>query len=451
MSGKSFDVHYASSSYSATVATIFLFNLLVGVGILALPSAIAKAGIFAGVLCLITVSFMAFISVTFMIEVLATANAWQRTKSVCRKGSVKGGLLQNESMEEKSQIKVKTDVISPPLFEIEEKFEMGYLSEMFLGSVGSTFFYAVLCLYLYGDLAIYAVSVATTLEQAVGASHQISYYSFLWGFIMFIGPFCFFNFQKTTYLQMFTMVMRNSAMVLMIVLTLLDIANGHRVPTDQLILWDTDKAKELLGMAVFAFMCHHSVPSIILPLADKRKTLQVVLVDYVIVLLYCGIIVFSAVLNKPASAILPLYTLNFSDHSVTVLAKFLSLYPVFTLSSNFPLICITLRNNLMALFPVSKSLIFSQQIFTLVALMPPVVIAVFTHDVGQLVALTGSFAGLAIMFVTPGLLALYSRNKLDKSVPHWRQMHHHKSPFQSNAWVYLTLAFAAFVLMTRIL
>ena len=111
---------------------------------------------------------------------------------------------------------------------------------------------------------------------------------------------------------------------------------------------------QLLGMAVFAFMCHHSVPSIILPLADKRKTLQVVLVDYVIVLFYCGIIVFSAVLNKPASAILPLYTLNFSDHSVTVLAKFLSLYPVFTLSSNFPLICITLRNNLMALFPVSK-------------------------------------------------------------------------------------------------
>ena len=45
---------------------------------------------------------------------------------------------------------------------------------------------------------------------------------------------------------MFTMVMRNSAMVLMIVLTLLDIANGHRVPTDQLILWDTDKAKEVL-------------------------------------------------------------------------------------------------------------------------------------------------------------------------------------------------------------
>jgi len=97
-----------------------------------------------------------------------------------------------------------------------------------------------------------------------------------------------------------------------------------------------------------------------------------------------------------------------------------------------------------------QKLFFSQQIFTLIALMPPVVIAVFVHDVSQLVALMGSFAGLAIMFVTPGLLALYSRVKLDRSVPHWRQVHHHKSPFQHKAWVYLTLAFAAFVLMTRI-
>jgi len=95
------------------------------------------------------------------------------------------------------------------------------------------------------DLAIYAVSVATTLEKAVSASHQTSYYSFLWGFVMLIGPFCFFNFQKTTYLQLFTMVMRNSAMVLMIMLTVFDIANGHRVPIDQLILWDTEKAKEV--------------------------------------------------------------------------------------------------------------------------------------------------------------------------------------------------------------
>lgn len=111
---------------------------------------------------------------------------------------------------------------------------------------------------------------------------------------------------------------------------------------------------QLIGITVFTFMCQHTIPAIILPLADKSKMLRVVLIDYIIVFLYCSIIVFSAVINKPASQISPLYSLNFSDHSVTVLAKFLSLYPVFTLSSNFPLICITLRNNLMTLFPISK-------------------------------------------------------------------------------------------------
>lgn len=34
-------------------------------------------------------------------------------------------------------------------------------------------------------------------------------------------------------------------MGLMILLTVLDIANGHYVPSDQLMLWDTEKAKEV--------------------------------------------------------------------------------------------------------------------------------------------------------------------------------------------------------------
>ena len=34
-------------------------------------------------------------------------------------------------------------------------------------------------------------------------------------------------------------------MGLMILLTVLDIANGHYVPSDQLILWDTEKSEEV--------------------------------------------------------------------------------------------------------------------------------------------------------------------------------------------------------------
>ncbi len=50
-----------------------------------------------------------------------------------------------------------------------------------------------------------------------------------------------------------------------------------------------------------------------------------------------------------------LYTLNFAPVKgeawyLAVIHYFLSLFPVFTLSTNFPIITITLRNNLKALF-----------------------------------------------------------------------------------------------------
>ena len=107
---------------------------------------------------------MAFVSLTFLIEVLATANAWQRTQPGPRKRvSNKGSCPTEKAGGDPGQIKIKTDVLCPPLFEIEQKLEMGYMSELFLGIAGSTCFYAVLCLYLYG--------VSNPLKQDLDINH----------------------------------------------------------------------------------------------------------------------------------------------------------------------------------------------------------------------------------------------------------------------------------------
>ena len=103
-------------------------------------------------------------------------------------------------------------------------------------------------------------------------------------------------------------------------------------------------------MAVFAYMCHHSIPSLILPLEDKKKTTMIIMCVYPVVIIFHSLLAVTAAVNRPASEINALYTLNFNDYPVKPLATFLSLYPAFTLSSNFPLICITLRNNLQTLF-----------------------------------------------------------------------------------------------------
>ena len=160
------------------MCAIFLFNLLVGVGILALPAAVAHAGIISGTLCLIVVSFMAFMSLTFVIEVLASANAWKTTRSgTSRPKGADGHQLQ---------VKLKTDIIQGPLFEIEERIEMGSMAELFLGSSGATLFYTVLCLYLYGVSNSYMCPLLTSLKhynfsKILGASLGLSDMSRLCG------------------------------------------------------------------------------------------------------------------------------------------------------------------------------------------------------------------------------------------------------------------------------
>lgn len=77
----------------------------------------------------------------------------------------------------------KNDSVDPYLreynenyFSIRKRIELGKLAEMFLGPVGKFLFYLVLVVYLYGDLAIYAVSVPTCLLQVTGPISFGSYH-----------------------------------------------------------------------------------------------------------------------------------------------------------------------------------------------------------------------------------------------------------------------------------
>lgn len=68
-----------------------------------------------------------------------------------------------------------------PNFEIDRRVEMGQLSALFLGPIGTTLLYTVIIvcllpspsthfeLYLYGDLAIYAAAVPNSIQHATGS------------------------------------------------------------------------------------------------------------------------------------------------------------------------------------------------------------------------------------------------------------------------------------------
>ena len=110
---------------------------------------------------------------------------------------------------------------------------------------------------------------------------------------------------------------------------------------------------------------------------------------------------------------------------VDFLRYFLALFPVLTLSSSFPIITVTLRNNLKSLFGRENDTgLFSRLFFPVLAMAPPVTLAAFTDDLETLVGITGrwihtsimwwnnlnfSYAGAFIQYVIPVALVYCSR------------------------------------------
>lgn len=213
------------------------------------------------------------------------------------------------------------------------------------------------------------------------------------------------------------------------------------------------------------------------------------------------------------------YTLNFKNYPIRAVAYFLSLFPVCTLrfvictrlavphqfasnscsklvppshkrSANFPVITITLRENLRTLahsltgsgdaaeadthgadgLEVGGCLAFAScHMYALVAIVPPLVVAFFTEDVSMLVGFTGAYAGLGIQWIVPTCLVYCLRRRLDSERARATAMANGSnggmksafskqkdnrnpfaSPFAHVAWIYviLTCALASTVIIT---
>lgn len=206
---------------------IFLFNLIVGTGALTLPSAFAKTGWLLGLILIIILAFISYMTVTFVIETMACANAimhWTRldrsrrahdtdnvsaqiivcflpminytatlkltelvlfihfyskigvddmdsngedephSSSVGDYGNVR--LIHNDN--------TNATIEHVPLFsqrtryyQIENKIELVDMARLFFNDTGRFLFFACFAIYLYGDLSIYAAAISNTLRDVI--------------------------------------------------------------------------------------------------------------------------------------------------------------------------------------------------------------------------------------------------------------------------------------------
>ena len=169
----------------------------------------------------------------------------------------------------------------------------------------------------------------------------------------------------------------------------------------------------LFGVCVYAFMCHHSLPSLVTPVRPKHRLSAYLAADYVLIAAFYLLLSVTAVFafRRPHD----LYTLDFRSPGVAppALGAALALFPVFALGTNFPIIAITLRNNLGTLFGRDGRTAVGRYALPLLALVPPVGVAMATDDVSALVGVTGSYAGAAIQYVVPAFLVWSARGRVN--------------------------------------
>lgn len=89
----------------------------------------------------------------------------------------------------------------------------------------------------------------------------------------------------------------------------------HRIDPKPINLLNIPK---LFGICVYSFMCHHSVPSIVTPIRQKRSIYSGITVNYLLVLSFYTLIAMTAI--YAFDSIQQVYTLNFQlDKLVLIL------------------------------------------------------------------------------------------------------------------------------------
>ncbi|KAM7540965.1 hypothetical protein Aperf_G00000023425 [Anoplocephala perfoliata] len=484
------EVQTSRQTYSRLFGFIFLFNLILGTGALALPRAFKDAGWLLTGTLLAFIGFMSYVPATYVIESMAIGNALKQNRHSSH---------ENDANTDEDEEPLTESPLKSTDFEINTRYELGELFQSFAGRVWTLLFYVTICIYIYGDLSIYAAAVSKSLRDVTcntsesslnetnscwsptGLSRAAVYRIYLGGFACTLGPFFFFNVAKTRWLQMSTMIARWTAIILMSSIAIARIVEfpnvprmaRHQMPGYLSLLGSPVRPNPPManfknlptafGVCIYAFMCHHSLPGVITPIDKKRRLYTTVMLP-VYILIYLCYILLSGTAVAAFDYIHDLYTLNFvpSDDEnlrpgwiLLLVEYFLALYPVFALSSNFPVMGTTLTNNLIAIL---RSLLPSTRQIRLairwgvpfLALIPPILIAMIVNDVSQLVSMTGSFGGIFVMYVFPGVLVFYARRVLktkletqtvdDGSVavadqPRSRTINPHLSPFWHPLWL----------------
>uniref|UniRef100_A0A0N5AT67 Aa_trans domain-containing protein n=1 Tax=Syphacia muris TaxID=451379 RepID=A0A0N5AT67_9BILA len=491
------ELETGEGTYSAKVGLLFVFNMIVGTGALALPKSFQITGIaFSNILLLISVRNLIcftpndlFVCATFVIESMSIANAAVTLKknncdtSGCSRSSI-------------------DNVEQHPSYTISRRIEMTEMCKVFMGKTYLFFIYLVLVLYLLGDLTIYCATVSKSviniLCDSVNTNGTKSIVRCLWNstieykyktvyttaivlFAMLVTPLVYIGVSRTKYLQISTNLCRWTAFVLMITLASLKLTESGVQGQPKIV--ELSGFGPLFGTTVYAFMCHHSLPAVLTPIRYKKYLISGLAAVFAVIMLFY--IALSVTGSLAFRTIMDVYTLNFLENRAMdslmykLLDYFLALFPVFTLSTNYPILGNTLANNLCVVFEMftsSKksnpeieeqqhllsaedgstevheikylrySSVSLKRCCLLLVILLPMSISLVTDNVLLLASITGSYPGVAVEYTIPSLLVIYAR-RFNRQKFGETSSGENFSPFKSPLWPYVMLTWSAFTIV----
>lgn len=214
----------------------------------------------------------------------------------------------------------------------------------------------------------------------------------------------------------------------------------------------------LFGVSVYAFMTQHCLPGMITPMSTKRGVVWMIFANFCFILVFYLVLCYTAVFLFPSDDLFGIYTINFfklfefsdsvSDQVLSILGYYIILYPIFTLTTNFPISSITLRENLKALARVIVTpwmgddpfpFLVDFLLFPTVAIVPPVAIAFATTSIEVLVSITGGFPGIWLQYMIPASLAFAGKYIITRKLK-VEYRNKHKSPFSYLVFLIFVIA-----------
>ena len=138
----------STQSFSAGTAAVYIFNLIVGTGALALPAAFAMAGWASATVLLLVLALLSYITASWVVETMAACNAILNIQTRLDSQQISQHEIDGDSQHQPvrndmaSQVSLASysygsvDSRDTDLFDLKKKIELAEMSNILYNKVG---------------------------------------------------------------------------------------------------------------------------------------------------------------------------------------------------------------------------------------------------------------------------------------------------------------------------